>query len=213
MVATPAVERSTVASAGVASTTEDDRRMERAVKTFLRRESRVESPVGEWQEGIWRPASSEHRPCCDEIAPAPGNKQALEAHCRTILHIAALFDVPATGLKRAVRAARSQVRPELPKSVGKSQAELFFDASHASREEAYAALRGEAARFADLQQSLLSIGKEEPDELAALLESAGIGLERYVLALGYAAEVEAAYRFASSALEKYRSIKRGDGGT
>lgn len=210
MVATPAVDRSSADSTEDAAPPADAQRMERAVKTFLRRESRIDSPVGEWQEGIWRPAPSEHRPCCDEITPAPANKQALEAHCRTILHIAALFDVPATGLKRAVRAARSQVRPELPLGMGKSQAEVFFDASYASREEAYEALRSEAARFAKLQQSLLSIGKEEPDALAALLESAGVGLERYVLALGYAAEVEAAYRFASSALEKYRTIKKSD---
>ncbi len=211
MVATPAADRSSAASTETPPSA-DAERMERAVHTFLQRESRSESPAGEWQEGIWQPAPAERRSCCDEIAPTPGNKQALEAHCRTILHIAALFDVPATGLKRAVRAARSRVRPGAnpPGSTGKSQAELFFEASRASREEAYAALRSEAVRFADLQQSLLSIGKEEPSALVALLEKTGIGLERYVLAVGYAAEVETAYRFASSALEKYRSIQEGD---
>ncbi len=213
MVAIPAVERSSGASAGVAPPAGDAGRMDQAVETYLQREARSESPMGDWQEGIWRPAPVERRACCDEIAPAPGNKQALEAHCRTILHVAALFEVPATDLKRAVRAAREQIRrpgAERPSTDRKSQAELFFEMSGATREEAYAALRTEAGRFASVQESLLSIGGEGPDALAALLESAGVGLERYVLALGYAAEVETAYRFAASALAKYRSIKKGD---
>lgn len=212
MVATPAVERSSGASIGGAPPPDGAERMERAVETYLRREARTESPVGEWQDGIWRPAPVERRACCDDIAPAPGNKQALEAHCRTILHVSALFEVPATDLKRAVRAARGSARFEGERSGpdGKSQAELFFEMSSATREEAYAALRSEAGRFGPVQESLLSIGREEPEALAALLESAGVGLERYVLALGYAAEVETAYRYAASALAKYRSIKKGD---
>lgn len=186
-------------------------RLARAVETFLLREARSESPAGEWQEGIWRPASEEQKACCLAIAPTPGNKQALEAHCRTILHVAALFDVRATDLKRAVRAARGQARLGLKRidpEERKPQAERFFEASINTRDEAYAALRSEAARFAVVQQSLLSIGKEEPHALAALLESAGVGLERCVLALEYATQVETAYRFAASALEKYRSIER-----
>lgn len=184
-------------------------RLESAVETFLRRESRSESPAGDWHDGIWRPAPEEERACCRAIAPAAANKQALEAHCRTIIHVATLFEVPATDLKRAVRAARAQARlgpgPEEPRS----QAERLFEAGSTTREEAYAALRNTAARFASVQQSLLSIGREEePDALAALLESAGVGLERYVLALEYAAQVEAAYRFAASALAKYRSMGR-----
>ncbi len=212
MVATPAVERSSGASAEVASPPDAAGRIEQAVEAYLRRESRSESPLGDWQEGIWRPAPLERRACCDEIAPAPGNKQALEAHCRTILHVAALFEVPATELKRAVRAARGSARleKERPGSDGKSQTELFFEMSGATREEAYAALRSAAGRFAPVQESLLSIGREEPAALAALLENAGVGLERYVLALEYAVEVETAYRFAASALEKYRSIQKGN---
>jgi hypothetical protein len=186
-------------------------RLGQAVETFLRRESRSESPVGEWQEAIWRPDPEEQRACCGEIAPAPRNKQALEAHCRTILHIASLFDVPVTDLKRAVRATRGRARLGLERSgpePGKPLAERFFEASSTTRNEAYTALRSEAARFASVQQSLLSIGTEEPHALAALLESAGTGLERYVLALEYAAQVETAYRFAAAAFEKYRSIER-----
>ena len=166
--------------------------MKNAVEASLRRESRSESPVGEWQEGIWRPAKEEERACCGEVAPTPGNKQALEAHCRTIVHIAALFEVPATDLKRAVRAARGQARLAPGSEERKPQAERFFEVSSTTREEAYTALRNAAARFASVQQSLLSIGREEPDALATLLESAGVGLERYVLALEYAAQIEAA---------------------
>lgn len=162
-------------------------RLKRAVETFLRRESRSESPAGDWQEGIWRPAAEEERACCRAIAPAPANKQALEAHCRTIIHVAALLDVPATNLKRAVRAAR-----------GKATLDPGSEARSITREQAYAALRNTAERFASVQKSLLSIGREEPDALAALLESAGVGLERYVLALEYATQVEAGYRLAAN---------------
>ncbi len=181
-------------------------RLERALETFLLRESRSESPAGAWQGGVWRPAAEEQRACCDAIALTPANKQALEAHCRTIVHVAALFEVPATNLKRAVRAARAPARPG--PDARKPYAERFFEASSTAREEAYAALRSEAKRFALVQQRVLSIGREEPDALAALLETAGVGLERYILALQFATEVEAAYRFATSALAKFRSMGR-----
>ena len=120
--------------------------------------------------------------------------------------------MPATWLKRGVRAARGaeRVGRERPSAEGTSQTTLFFDMSCAAREEAYAVLRGEAGRFAPVQESLLSVGREEPAALADLLENAGAGLERYVLALEFAVQVETAYRFAAFAVEKFRSIKSGD---
>ncbi len=211
MIASPAADRSIHESAAPAAATTPEARLERAIATFFRREAREESPDGEWQDGIWQPTPSERRPCCGEIAPTPGNKQALEAHCRTILHVAARFDVPATDLKRAVRAARSRVTPsgeERTSSEQKPQAEVFFEASSAAREEAYSALRSEAARFAPIQQGLLEIDGNDPDAVISLLEGAGEGLERYVLALEYATQVETAYRFALAAVEKYRSLKK-----
>ncbi|HEV7667289.1 MAG TPA: hypothetical protein VGS22_02115 [Thermoanaerobaculia bacterium] len=177
-----------------------------AVETFLARELRQTSPDGDWQEGIWLPAPEERRACCEEIAPTAANKQALEAHCRTILHVAALFDVPATVLKRAVRVERERVAH---RGSDKPQAEVFFEASSAAREEAYAQLRKEATRFVPVQERLQAIGKEDPEALAALLEAAGIGLERYVLALEYATQTETAYRFAQAARDKFRSFQEG----
>lgn len=191
---------------------EAEDRLALAVKTFLARELRQASPEGDWQEGIWLPASQERRACCEEIVPTPANRQALEAHCRTILHVAALFEVPATLLKRAVRAGREKVAGRASDRGGRSdkpQAEVFFEASRVAREEAYAQLRKEATRFLPVQERLQAIGQEDPETLAALLEAAGLGLERCVLALEYATQIETAYRFAQAARDKFRSIQDG----
>ncbi len=197
---------------GVDSMPEPEERLPLAVRTFLAREKRQEGPEGEWQDGIWLPSSSERRACCEEIVPTGANKQALEAHCRTIVHVAALFDVPATVLKRAVRAEREQAAgptAERPGRAGKPQAELFFEASSAARDQAYSELREEAVRFGTVQERMQRIGQEDPETLADLLEAAGLGLERYVLALEYATQTEAAYRFAQVARDKFRSFKKG----
>ncbi|MEP7012512.1 MAG: hypothetical protein ABJC13_19500 [Acidobacteriota bacterium] len=186
-------------------------RLALAMETFLARELRQASPAGDWQDGIWRPDPEERRACCSEIAPTAANKQALEAHCRTILHVATLFDVPTTALKRAVRAEREKVTGHATDRGGRSdkpQAEVFFEASRAARDEAYAQLRREAVRFGPVQERLQAIGSEGPEAMAALLEAAGIGLERYVLALEYATQTETAYRFAQAARDKYRSIQK-----
>src|SRR6185295_1403001 len=209
---TPLREKSSSGESGAtAPIPESEDRLSLAVETFLARELRQASPEGEWQDGIWLPASEERRACCEEIVPTAANKQALEAHCRTILHVAALFEVPATVLKRAVRAEREKgARRAVDRDgrSGKPQAEIFFEASSAAREEAYAQLRQEATRFLPVQERLQAIGQEDPETLAALLEAAGLGLERCVLALEYATQTEAAFRFALAARDKYRAIQK-----
>lgn len=205
-------DKRAVGKPATGSNSEVDDCLTQAVETFLARELRQASPSGDWQEGVWLPAAEERRACCEEIAPTSANKQALEAHCRTILHVAALFGIPATVLKRAVRAERENTPSRGTDRGGRSdkpQAEVFFEASGAAREEAYTRLRKEAAGFGPVHERLQTIGKEDPEAMAALLEAAGIGLERYVLALEYATQVETAYRFAQAARDKFRSLQVG----
>jgi hypothetical protein len=93
-------------STGKAKKGEREARLQQAVDVALARELRKEHPQGDWQDGLWYPAPEERRPCCEKLAPSPGNKQALDSHCRSKAHIANLFDVPVAELKRAVLLAR-----------------------------------------------------------------------------------------------------------
>jgi len=87
---------------------EVEARLHQAVAVALARELRKEHPEGDWQDGLWYPSPEERRSCCEKLAPSPGNKQALESHCRSKAHIANLFDVPVPDLKRAVLSARRE---------------------------------------------------------------------------------------------------------
>src|SRR6185295_19534944 len=88
------------------STSAPSGRLRLALEAFLARESRAQGPEGEWREGLWFPSNNERRPCCEGLAPTLANKQALESHCRSAAHVAALFEVPVLDLRRALRRAR-----------------------------------------------------------------------------------------------------------
>lgn len=82
-------------------------RVERAADAFFARRSREQHPEGAYVEGLWYPAPSERRACCADIEPSLVNRQALESHCRTQVHVAELYEVPIDDLRTAIRARRS----------------------------------------------------------------------------------------------------------
>lgn len=90
-----------------------------AVNAYLARQDRTAHPTG-WFDNAhrWEPDDDERRPCCRGIRP-PSRRWpwTLMHHCRTATHVARLYGVDATALRRAARdlaggAARYVPRPD-----------------------------------------------------------------------------------------------------
>lgn len=93
----------------------DQEKLEKAVDEYYARQDRTRHPAGHFDNGgRFYLSETERRPCCEGIRePSRQHPNSLNTHCRSILHIAALFDVPETDLRRAVRAKRDdKLRPE-----------------------------------------------------------------------------------------------------
>lgn len=190
-------------------------RLRLALEALLAREAREQGPEGEWRDGLWFPSPSERRPCCDGLIPTPANKQALESHCRSAVHVAALFDVPVLELRRALRRAR-YTKNESPSPAGASaprttmtNTERLARVSRAARSEAFQALRKDAQEGGGVLLKLSTLDEDaSAEELSPLFETAGKVLERLVVNLGNAAQLEMVYRVSGMAAEKLRSLER-----
>jgi hypothetical protein len=90
-------------------------RLRLALDEFFARVARRSNPEGGWEEGLWQPSPRELRACCVAIRPSTANRQALESHCRSQTHVAALFGVALSDLKAAVKAERMK-RAEAPEA-------------------------------------------------------------------------------------------------
>jgi hypothetical protein len=89
-------------------------RLAAAAEEYLARRAGTAQPSGAWSaRGAWYPAEVETRPCCrvhlprvGDVVSADNEMRAAWHHCRGITHVAALYAVPVTALRRAVRAIR-----------------------------------------------------------------------------------------------------------
>ncbi len=183
-----------------------------ALEAFLARESRAQGPEGEWREGLWCPSSNERRPCCEGLQPTLANKQALESHCRSAAHVAALFEVPVLDLRRALRRARiTQEAAPLPAGSparSMTNTERLARVSRAARSEAFLALRKDAQEGGGVLRKLSGLDEDAPaEELAALFDSAGKLLERLVACVENAAQMEMVYRVSGMAVGRMRSLE------
>lgn len=183
-----------------------------AVEEFYARSTRRRHPEGEWQDGLWYPLASERRSCCEGFQPSLANRQALESHCRTQAHAAALYGVPVGELKAAVREDRKKGSPigqqvassfvgPRPRGTG---AEAFRDMRRRSRLEAFEKLQAALADGLPLLERLHALkAAEDPDEetLAPLLETATVSAERVVASLHYARHLEGRLTCANALLE------------
>jgi len=81
-----------------------------AVHEYLDRQSGACKPEGKNDKaGRWYPSAAEWCPCCDDIrAPSRLWPSSLYVHCRSMKHIAELYGVDVTELRRAVRKAREE---------------------------------------------------------------------------------------------------------
>ena len=79
----------------------------KAVQTYLARQARRAHPDGFFDNAKrWYPSDDERCDCCDATrSPSRAWPQSLNKHCRSAQHIANLFCVDVTELRRAIRAA------------------------------------------------------------------------------------------------------------
>jgi len=73
-----------------------------AATVYLNRQSRASHPDGEFDKAKrWYPDASEKCDCCDAIrSPSRDYPFSLMVHCRSVGHVANLYGVNATDLKR-----------------------------------------------------------------------------------------------------------------
>ena len=76
-----------------------------AAYEYARRQSRAVHPDGNFDRGgRWYPTDDEKQKCCASIRqPSRAWPYTLMSHCRSMAHVAALYDVDARDVRRAVR--------------------------------------------------------------------------------------------------------------
>lgn len=97
--------------------------MQQAVDTYLARKDRTAHPAGSFDKaGRWFPTEAETCGCCNAVRePSRAYPYSLMTHCRSIGHVACLFGVDETELRRAVRTAR-------PPKAAASRAGVYYKA-------------------------------------------------------------------------------------
>lgn len=83
-----------------------------AIVAFIARQERTQHPDGEFDsKRRWQPSPSERRACCHLIrTPSARYPYTLMKHCRTVTHIAELYEVDASALRTATRRERPAQR-------------------------------------------------------------------------------------------------------
>ncbi len=84
---------------------EVDPRLQEALDCYRARQLRQEHPEGSFdKQGRWYPSADETRPCCYAIRfPSRAYRYSLLTHCRSIEHVAALYDVDSKALRSLAR--------------------------------------------------------------------------------------------------------------
>ncbi len=80
-------------------------KLEQAAKEYVGRRERMVHPDGYFDNaGRWYPYSDEVQNCCKGIrSPSRAYPYSYMTHCRTAIHVANLYEVDATDLRRAVK--------------------------------------------------------------------------------------------------------------
>lgn len=188
-------------------------RLRLAIEDFYSRRTRKSHPEGFWQEGLWYPSPNERRACCEGIHPTAANRQALESHCRTQNHVAALYGVPLGELKAAVRDDRKRGGP-IARQVASSfvgppsrRSESFFDLRRNTQEESFEKLHAALAESLPLLERLHALeGQGRPEEVRPLLETAAASAEHLVATLRFARNLDAIMTFGGALLETFQTI-------
>ncbi len=172
-------------------------RLRQAVEELLLRKQRIRHPEGEWREGLWFPSNQERRSCCVQ-RPTAANRQALESHCRTQNHVAALFEVQLGELKAVVRKDRRDGSPiakqilatfVAPPRIG--QDELFDKFRTRSRSEAFAQINHALTDCMPILQALQTAISQDQESAAYRLKEAADSVENLRAALRGSRALEA----------------------
>jgi hypothetical protein len=86
-------------------TTNYSQRLTSAATEYVNRRDRFTHPVGHFDRAKrFYPAESEARACCNDIrSPSRRFPFSYMTHCRTMIHVAHLFDVEVADLRGAIR--------------------------------------------------------------------------------------------------------------
>jgi hypothetical protein len=89
-------------------------RVREAADLFEARQNGSQEPEGAWADRVWLPSDGERRACCAGLEPDRlKDPQKLRSHCRTVLHVATLFELDGRLLRAELkrrRAAREEAR-------------------------------------------------------------------------------------------------------
>ena len=88
----------------------DSSNLQTAVVTYRARQERREHPEGRRDNGgRWRPTENERQECCNGVrSPTRAWPWSLMLHCRTAQHIANLYGVDASELRKAANKGKSR---------------------------------------------------------------------------------------------------------
>lgn len=94
-------------------TTETTTTLEQAARTFIARRDRSSHPSGKFDNaGRWYPSEAETCDCCSSVrSPSRAHPYSLMVHCRTLKHVANLYGVKESDLRKEVRRLDPPAKP------------------------------------------------------------------------------------------------------
>jgi len=106
------------------------RDLEAATACWRRRHDRREHPAGTFdRQSRWYPGDSERQTCCDSVrGPSRAWPYSYMLHCRSVEHVAALYGVDPTMLRRATRQAALDIDALLRRRVIEETREVYHAA-------------------------------------------------------------------------------------
>lgn len=94
-------------------TTETTATLEQAARTFIARRDRTAHPTGKFDNaGRWYPSEAETCDCCSAVrSPSRAHPFSYMVHCRTLKHVANLYGVNESDLRKEVRRLDPPAKP------------------------------------------------------------------------------------------------------
>jgi hypothetical protein len=113
--------------------------LEQAARTFIARRDRTAHPTGKFDNaGRWYPSESETCSCCSSVrSPSRSYPYSYMTHCRTMAHVANLYGVSVSELRKEVRRLDPDSAPAKPTREG---GEHYFKAVRRITDELFVSI-------------------------------------------------------------------------
>jgi hypothetical protein len=148
--------------------------LQEAAELFLARQSGESEPEGSWIDRVWLPSDRERRPCCDGLEPdGLKDPQKLKSHCRTLLHVASLFDLDSRLLRAELRGRRKAREATREEQAAAAVAAIGADRRHARPARAVQREAAPSAEAAVLHAKLVTLIAEKRVDLKELAARTG----------------------------------------